>query len=105
MSEDFGPLPEAYAEVLDLKNAGRSHEYIAEFLGISPRTSREKVKRALMHLAGTKKATEYYESAKPVSKFEVGDLTPCKRCGLRGEHECLPDRAEAFLGRKEEPNF
>ena len=29
----------------------------------------------------------------------------CPRCGLRGEHECLPESATAYMGRREEPHF
>ena len=27
----------------------------------------------------------------------------CPRCGLRGQHECLPESATAYLGRRDEP--
>lgn len=36
---------------------------------------------------------------------DVIDTTPgCGKCGLRGDHECLPDRAEAYLGRRDAPS-
>lgn len=35
-------------------------------------------------------------------EYEPDDETPgCPRCGLRDEHDCLPPRAEHYLGRFE----
>ncbi len=97
----FGPLPFGIAEVHGMVCAGASCNEIAEALDISPSTARQRAMQARRHLRGLERAhtPAQYER---LSAFEMGDLTPCVRCGLRGPHECLPARASDMLGRRED---
>ncbi len=75
-----------------LREEGLSINQIAEKLAVTAETIRELLRRRDRRMEGL-----------PPEDFDIDDDTPgCKRCGLRGEHECLPARAEGFLRQQED---
>lgn len=97
-------------EALELYKAGKGRREIAAAMGIAPTTANNLVRHARI-AAGT----YVPKRERPPNLRYLGeefehddaeiDTTPgCARCGLRGEHECLPASATAYVGRRGEPD-
>ncbi len=94
---------EKRTKIRELSDAGVSQLEIAQRFNVG----RKFVRHALGYRDLSRRADD--------GQYDQRDRTPgCARCGLRsvpvasnptGEHECLPARAEAFLGRKGEPEW
>ncbi len=84
-------------------------KHIAERMGVTLHTAHNLVRNAKIRL-GQHKPTKRYTTetyaalfhGTPCDEDGVADTTPgCARCHLRGEHVCLPDRADPYARRGE----
>lgn len=97
-----------------LRAEGLSLSQIAARMGIGgtlgSRTARVAnfLAAARRHAEGTKLPSGRppagaFTAAQPIPGDEQNDKTPgCARCGLRGEHVCLPATAVAYLRKQDE---
>ena len=98
--------PQRCQQVIELDAQGLSDREIAAKLGITAGAV-----SAHRHLAGLPPRMQQRRAKSPgatgktwtQNKVQVPDAPHCPRCGLRGQHECLPTSATAFMGRKGEP--